>query len=117
MRCVNLSPYRPIVAAMRAISVASNPRPIMVTLPKPNDAFRWVQLGGGWALTCDALVSVADHFYSSRSWQLGARTTGSENGWLEIARAMRVETEHFGRLHQVHGCTAVTYKNGQIPGG
>ncbi len=44
IRCVKRSPYRSIVAAMRGMSVASSPTPMMFTLPKPSGAFRWVQL-------------------------------------------------------------------------
>src|SRR5712672_76704 len=107
-----------MVAAMRGISVASNPRPIMVTLPKPNDGFHWTQLPGGPALVCDALQPLADHFFTTREWRLGERRLDPADGWLEVAAAARVGVEHFGRLQQVHGADAVTYKKGVAgPGG
>src|SRR5438105_2548103 len=110
-----------MVAAMRGTSVASNPSPIMVTLPKTNGAFRWVQLGPGSpksALVCAALQPFARHFFTTRGWQLGERTPEPVNGWKDVALAAEVGVEHFGRLHQVHGADVVTYKKGQsVPGG
>src|SRR5438552_5263473 len=103
---------------MRGISVASNPSPMMVTLPKPNDAFHWTQLPGGPALVCDALEPFAAHFFTTRAWQLGERRPDSENGWKDVALAAKVGVEHFGRLQQVHGADVVTYKKGEpVPGG
>src|SRR5882672_1049059 len=107
---------------MRGISVASNPSPIMVTLPKPNDGFHWAQpfdaAPGKVALVCDALEPFAEHFFTTREWRLGDRTPDNADGWMEIALAAGVGVEHFGRLHQVHGADAVTYKKGESrPGG
>jgi hypothetical protein len=89
----------------------------MVTLPKPNDGFHWVQpfdsAQGRVALVCDALEPFASHFFTTRGWRLGDRTPDGANGWMEIAVAAGVGAEHFGRLHQVHGADAVTYKKGE----
>src|SRR3954469_18409338 len=114
-----------MVLAIRGISVASNPSPMMVmpvSLPKPNDGFRWTQpfdsAQGTLALVCEALEPWADHFFTTREWRLGARTPDSANGWLDVAAAARVDLEHVGRLQQVHGSDAVTYKKGApAPGG
>jgi YfiH family protein len=90
----------------------------MVTLPKPNGGFRWVQLAGKPVLVCEALGPLASHFFTTRAWQLGDRTEDSADGWMEVAVAAGVGVEHFGRLHQVHGAEAVTYKKGASrPGG
>src|SRR5438067_12710522 len=117
---------------MRGISVASNPSPIMVTLPKTSGGFRWVQpfgsapfdsapfdsAQGTLALMCDALEPLASHFFTTRSWKLGERTPESGNGWMDVALAANVGVEHFRRLHQVHGADAVAYKKGErAPGG
>ena len=91
---------------------------MMVTLPKPNGAFRWTQSAGAPALVCDALEPFATHFFTTRAWRLGERTADSTDGWRDVALAANVGVEHFGRLHQVHGADAVTYKKGEgVPGG
>lgn len=67
---------------------------------------------------CTAIEPFAFHFFTTRQWQLGERTAESAGGWLEVASAARVGGEHFGRLQQVHGAAAVTYKKGERgPGG
>src|SRR5689334_4674651 len=99
-----------MVAAIRGISVASKPSPMMVTLPKPNGAFRWMQSEAGQALVCEALEPFAHHFFTTRLWPLGERTPDSSGGWKDVASAARVNVEHFGRLHQVHGADVVVYK-------
>ncbi len=88
------------------------------TLPKPNRGFRWTQIDGRAALVCEALEPLAFHFFTTRAWRLGERTPESANGWYDVALAAQVRVEHFGRLHQVHGADAVTYKKGEgVPGG
>ena len=90
----------------------------MVTLPKPNGGFRWTQINDLDALVCTALEPFAFHFFTSRRWKLGERTQASVDGWKDVALAARVGIEHVGRLHQVHGADAVTYKRGEgVPGG
>ena len=91
---------------------------MMFTPPKPNGAFRWAQLAAGPVLVCTALEPSAAHFFTTRAWRLGERTPESANGWSDVALAARVGVEHFGRLHQVHGTDAITYKKGESwPGG
>jgi hypothetical protein len=90
---------------------------MMFTLPKPSGAFRWVQLPAGPALVCTALEPFAPHFFTTRQWRLGDRTTQSPEGWEEVAGAAAVDRWHLGRLHQVHAADAVTFKKGSIPGG
>jgi len=90
----------------------------MVTPPEPNGGFRWTQLAGKPALVCEAIEPFAAHFFTTRGWRLGDRTPDGANGWVEVAEAAGVGVEHFGRLHQVHGADAVTYKQGESrPGG
>ena len=51
----------------------------MLTLPKPNDAFAWVQAPAGQALVCRPLERAASHFFTTRSiknlWGLTAKKT------------------------------------------
>jgi len=94
----------------------------MVTLPKPNGGFRWAQPSdaaqSSLTLACDALEPLASHFFTTRSWKLGQQTLDSANGWIDVAVAANVGVEHFGRLQQVPGAVAVTYKKGgRIPAG
>src|SRR6266496_4317585 len=109
---------------MRGISVASNPSPMMVTLPKPNGGFRWAQpfdvaqgkpfdvAQGTRALVCDALEPFARHFFTTREWRLGDRAIESTDGWKDVALAAKVGVERLGHLQQVHGADAVTYRKG-----
>ena len=91
---------------------------MMVTLPKPNGGFHWAQLSGAPALVCAAFEPFATHFFTTRSWRLGERTPESVNGWPDVADAAKVGVERLGRLQQVHGADAVTYKKGGgAPGG
>src|SRR5215467_1417071 len=99
---------------MRGMSVASSPTPMMFTLPKPNGAFRWVQLPDTPfddaqvkpALVCDALTPFASHFFTTRPWKLG-EPEATEGGWVEVAEAADVELLRLDRLRQVHGAAAV----------
>src|SRR5262245_26547293 len=102
-----------MVEAIRGISVASNPSPMMVTLPKPNGPFRWNQMSGGAALVCEALQPFAHHFFTTRAWKLGERTPDGSSGWAEVAASSGVASDRFGRVHQVHGADVVTYKEGE----
>jgi YfiH family protein len=90
---------------------------MMFTLPKPNGAFRWVQLPpfdgatGRPALVCDALTPFASHFFTTRAWKLGA-PAATEAGWIEVAAAAGVEPARLARLQQVHGAAAVVLRSG-----
>jgi polyphenol oxidase len=79
---------------------------MMFTLPKPNGAFRWVQLPGGSALVCNALTPFASHFFTTRAWKLGD-PAAAESGWIQVADAAGVELARLGRLRQVHGAAVV----------
>jgi len=69
-----------------------------------------MQSEAGQALVCEALEPFAHHFFTTRLWPLGERTPDSSGGWKDVASAARVNVEHFGRLHQVHGADVVVYK-------
>lgn len=86
---------------------------MMVTLPQPSGGFRWVQLPPGPALVCEAFEPFARHFFTTRSWRLGDRTAESTDGWLEVSQTMQMDVGQVGRLRQVHGAEAVTYKKGE----
>src|ERR1051325_3654016 len=98
-----------MVAAMRGMSVASRPNPMMFTPPKPSGAFRWVQLPAGPALVCEPLEPFARHFFTTRSWKLGDRTA-EDSGWIQIAAAAQVPRASVSHLRQVHGATAVVLR-------
>ena len=98
-----------MVAAMRGMSVASSPTPMMFTPPKPSGDFRWVQLPAGPALVCDSLAPFASHFFTTRAWKLG-EPSATEAGWIEVAEAAGVELPRLGRLRQVHGAAAVVQR-------
>src|ERR1700731_2582577 len=89
MRRRNRSPYLSIVAAMRSISVASRPSPMIVDmslLPQPSEAFYWAQGSVGPALVCRPLEPIARHLYTTRHWTLGVTTPGGErDGWAQVA--------------------------------
>jgi YfiH family protein len=97
-----------MVAAMRGMSVASIPNPMIFGMtPQPNDGFVWVQAAGGPALRCAALEPHADHLFTTRPWRLGSPGAVNGDGWSDVAAALRVEAPNLTRLHQVHGSTVV----------
>src|SRR5688500_5608235 len=92
-----------MVSAMRGISVASRPRPMMfdTRLPQPHGSFRWGQAPGGPPLVCGALEPFARHLTTTRPWTLGSGTPdGERRAWGEIASAMGASLV---RARQVHG--------------
>src|SRR5687767_2593555 len=96
-----------MVEAMRSISAASTPRPIMfdiVGLPQPNGAFDWVQAAAGPALVCRPLAGHARHFYTTRHWPLGE---AARQSWLEVAEGLGLPPSHLARVRQVHGAAVV----------
>src|SRR5689334_98429 len=110
MRRRNRSPCRSMISAIRSISVASRPRPMMLApieldmLPQPSDGFEWVQAGPAAALACRALASLAPHFFTTREWLLGsAPRSASDSAWDEVAQAAGVSRERLVRVRQVHG--------------
>src|SRR5579862_2566831 len=113
----NRSPYRSIVAAMRSISVASRPSPMMVDmshLPQPSEAFYWVQAAAGPALVCRPLEPIASHRYTTRHWELGVRAGNDErSAWAALAGALELETARLIRVHQVHGAAVVVAREGE----
>jgi len=67
---------------------------------------------GKAALVCEALEPFAAHFFTTRGWRLGERTTMADGGWKEVADAAHVDVTRLGRLQQVHGAAAAAYKKG-----
>ena len=94
--------------------MASIPSPMMFDMtPQPNDGFEWVQAQSGPALQCGALLPLAAHLFTTRPWRLGSTSTvGADDGWGEVAGAMRVDATHLARLHQVHGAAFVLAASG-----
>jgi len=84
-------------------------------LPKPNDAFAWVQATAGPALVCEALEPYAAHLFTTRAWPLGTAVDGDRAAaWTDVAHALGADGEHLIRLHQVHGASFVARKRGEI---
>jgi purine-nucleoside/S-methyl-5'-thioadenosine phosphorylase / adenosine deaminase len=81
-------------------------------LPQPNDSFDWVQVDGRPALVCRALEPFAWHLWTTRSWQLGDRTTDPEAAWHEVAAAAG---RGLIRVHQVHGADVLVHRTGNPP--
>src|SRR5438128_9340818 len=106
---------------MRGMSVTSNPRPMMFAiydggvLPKPNDAFAWVQATAGPALVCGALEPYAAHLFTTRAWPLGTAVDGNHAAaWGDVAVALGADGAHLVRLHQVHGTSFIARKRTNI---
>jgi purine-nucleoside/S-methyl-5'-thioadenosine phosphorylase / adenosine deaminase len=98
------SPYRAIVLAIRGMSVASIPSPMMFGTsdrPQPGEAFEWMEGPGGPALVCRPLASLAPHLFTTRGWRLGGR--GDEDAWAEVAAGLDLDRTRLVRARQVHG--------------
>jgi polyphenol oxidase len=79
-----------------------------IILPPVQAPFEWRTYPPGPVLVCTALETVAPHFFSTQTWQLGARTLAVDEAavWREVATEIGVEPERLSRVRQVHG-TAV----------
>src|SRR5688572_19494030 len=101
-----------MVSAMRGISVASKPSPMIfdTRLPQPNESFRWVQGAHGPALVCRALEPIVPHMMTTRPWALGSAPGGDERrAWDEIADTMGARLV---RIQQVHGADILVRRPG-----
>jgi len=81
-------------------------------LPKPNDAFAWLQLDEGPALVCRDLEPLAAHLFTTRPWPLGSPEGNRDAAWTDVARALGVDAAHLERAHQVHGASVVVRRAG-----
>jgi len=81
-------------------------------LPKPNDAFAWLQLDEGPALVCRDLEPLAAHLFTTRPWPLGSADGNRDAAWTDVARALGVDAAHLERAHQVHGASIVVRRAG-----
>src|SRR4051794_5351239 len=107
-----------MVAAMRGMSVASSPSPMIVTSTQPSGGFCWVQLGTLPALVFLPVQPFANHFFTTREWRLGEPRSDAAEGWIQVAAHASVPVDQLGRLRQVHGSDVVMYKQNQrVPGG
>jgi polyphenol oxidase len=72
---------------------------MLMTDPKPNDAFAWVQEPWGRALRCSAFP--APHLFTSRDVEL--RENSAE--WDAVAQSLGVTRKRLLLIRQVHGTT------------
>lgn len=82
-------------------------------LPTPTDTFEWIRTAAGLALVCRPLAAIVPHIFTTRDWSLGTRTADCDDaaGWMEVARAMQVESNELARIRQVHGAGVVVAEN------
>jgi YfiH family protein len=94
-----------------------------MTLPEPNDGFRWTQVGAGPVLVCRALEPFAPHLFTTRPWPLGAgrpidrpdaKTSAADPSrpWADVAAAIGVEPNCLIRVRQVHGADVLVRRPG-----
>jgi hypothetical protein len=81
-------------------------------LPQPTDGFAWVQAPAGPALVCRALEPLADHLFTTRAWGLGSAVVATDADWRPVGAALRVDSAHLVRIHQVHGASVVVCRAG-----
>src|SRR4051812_17506311 len=104
-----------MVAAMRWMSVASMPSPIMSDMvePQPSGAFAWAQAVGGAGLVCRPLLGFAPHLFTTRAWALGSTGPAADLAWAPVAAAVGVDSSRLLRLRQVHGSAVVVHRAGE----
>lgn len=79
------------------------------SLPKPNDAFVWVQAVGGPALVCRPLSTASTHVFTTCHWTLGSAGADveKETAWHAVAHAVEVDASRLVRARQVHGAAVL----------
>ena len=83
-------------------------------LPRPSDAFTWIDTASGPALVCRPLAPFAHHVFTSRPWPLGVVPDGDgAGGWDEVARAVGADASRLLRARQPHGAAFVAHHAGQ----
>jgi YfiH family protein len=94
------------------MSVMSKPRPMMLmSQPKPNDAFEWTQAPWGTVIRCLPLAAIADHFFTARDLSL---SHGNTEEWAEVAGRIGVSLENLLLIRQVHDAEVVFAPAGRI---
>ncbi len=78
-----------------------------MTSSPPPDGFGWSETRCGPVLRCQALESVADHFFTTRHLDLRGSDADARQGWRLVATSIGVEPERLERLVQVHGVGAI----------
>ena len=88
----------------------------MLTLPKPNDAFAWVQAPAGQVLVCRPFERAASHLFTTRNWPLGFTSSANRaEAWDDVVYALGVDRAHLVRVHQVHGAAVVVVRRSSDP--
>src|ERR1051326_3377998 len=108
-----------MVSAIRSMSVASRPRPMMfgmMSSMEPNDGFAWTQADGKPVLVCRPFERAAQHLYTARQWALGIPTAPEADAWAEVARAVGVDGDRLVRVSQVHGAAVHKVQGGDGSG-
>ena len=72
---------------------------MLMSQPKPNDAFEWTQAASGLVLHCRPLAAVARHVFTAADLQL--RDDQAE--WDRVAFDMGVDRASLRLIRQVHG--------------
>jgi YfiH family protein len=82
---------------------------MLMTLPKPTDAFEWTQAAPGAALRCRPLLDVAPHLFTTAAVEL----RHDEREWGLVAAELGVAAGAIHLLRQVHGRAASVARRGQ----
>jgi YfiH family protein len=79
-------------------------------LPKPNDAFVWVQADDAPILVCRPLAAFTAHLFTTQHWPLGSNALDPDDDtpWAAVARAVGVDASQLIRARQVHGSHAIS---------
>jgi YfiH family protein len=79
---------------------------MLMTDPKPNEAFEWTQEPWGRALRCAALA--VPHLFTSRDLTL----RGEEGEWAAVSASLDVPPERLLLVKQVHGVRVAVARRG-----
>jgi polyphenol oxidase len=83
-------------------------------LPELSGDFKWMETAQGPALVCGALEPFSRHFFTTRTWTLGATVDEERTpGWEELAKVIGVEEKDLVRARQVHGSAVVVRRKGR----
>jgi YfiH family protein len=82
---------------------------MLMTQPKPNDAFEWTQAAFGPVLRCRPLLELAPHMFTTAVVQL----RDDEREWAAVAAEMGVDPASVRLIRQVHGRDVAVARGGE----